>query len=86
MGEGGRGWAVAVCSFKPPFEANAYHSHLSVSVYRGCALLFIHSFTALVFLCAYTHFVCVCLYLCMLGYVSLCTSICVLQTSSYIKD
>lgn len=51
---------MAVCSFKPPFEADAYCSHLSVSVYWGGAVLFIHSLTVLVFLYVCTPF-CLCL-------------------------
>lgn len=34
---------VAACSFKPHFEDDARRSHVLVTVYRGCAFLFIHS-------------------------------------------
>lgn len=75
---------VAACSFKSHFEDDARRSHVLVTVYRGCAFLFIHLFRVFV----PVLFVCLCLVVvvCMQGHVSLCTLICVLQTSSYIKD
>lgn len=77
---------MAACSFKPHFEDDARRSHVLVTVYGVVPFcLFIH-----VSVCVFAPilFVCLCLLVvvCMQGHVSLCTLICVLQTSFYIKD
>lgn len=78
-GKGGQGGAV-VFVLKPPFEDDAGHSHVSALVIQGlCRFVdsFVHSCVCVCASACFFMFVNVC----GLGHASLCTLICVAQTS-----
>lgn len=56
---------LAVCSFKPPFEDDACHSHVSAPVYGGYAFLFIHPLAVLVHVCVCVCPFCLCVCVCL---------------------